>query len=185
MVRNGIPRIYFSFLLHAKELQNVFSSADWFGTEFREFLYILIPRNGIPSCVLFRRWVRNRIMEVCFYFFPRNGIPCCFLFREGFGTEFRDFLFRGTTGIPSEITISSVYSVVRGIIFFCRKFPTLRVMCIHFQVQCGERMCYIQQSCHMSRRELQQYRPQFTCREKYTTSGLASYHADSEKIIQK
>jgi hypothetical protein len=29
---------------------------------------------------------------------------------EGFGTEFRDFLFRGTTGIPSEITICSVYS---------------------------------------------------------------------------
>ncbi len=37
---------------------------------------------------------------------------------EGFGTEFRDVLFRGTTGIPSEITICSVYSVFRGIIFF-------------------------------------------------------------------
>ncbi len=36
---------------------------------------------------------------------------------EGFGTEFRDFLFRGTAGIPSEITICSVYSVFRGIIF--------------------------------------------------------------------
>jgi hypothetical protein len=36
---------------------------------------------------------------------------------SGFGTEFRDFLFRGTTGIPSEITICSVYSVFRGIIF--------------------------------------------------------------------
>ena len=36
---------------------------------------------------------------------------------EGFGTEFRDFLFRRTTGIPSEITICSVYSVFRGIIF--------------------------------------------------------------------
>jgi hypothetical protein len=36
---------------------------------------------------------------------------------EGFGTDFRDFLFRGTTGIPSEITICSVYSVFRGIIF--------------------------------------------------------------------
>jgi hypothetical protein len=37
---------------------------------------------------------------------------------EGFGTEFRDFLFRGTTGIPSEITICSVYSAFRGIIFW-------------------------------------------------------------------
>jgi hypothetical protein len=36
---------------------------------------------------------------------------------EGFGTEFRDFLFRGTYGIPSEITICSVNSVFRGIIF--------------------------------------------------------------------
>ena len=36
---------------------------------------------------------------------------------EGFGTEFRGFLFRGTAGIPSEITICSVYSVFRGNIF--------------------------------------------------------------------
>jgi hypothetical protein len=36
---------------------------------------------------------------------------------EGFGTEFREFLFRGTAVIPSEITICSVYSVFRGIIF--------------------------------------------------------------------
>ncbi len=36
---------------------------------------------------------------------------------EGFGTEFRKFLSRGTAGIPSEITICSVYSVFRGIIF--------------------------------------------------------------------
>jgi hypothetical protein len=36
---------------------------------------------------------------------------------EGFGTEFREFLFHGTAGIPSELTISSVYSVFRGIIF--------------------------------------------------------------------
>ncbi len=64
----------------------VFSSAEGFGTELWEFVSILIQRNGIPSYFLFR------------------------------GTEFRDFLFRGTTGIPSEITICSVYSVFRGII---------------------------------------------------------------------
>ncbi len=44
-----------------------------------------------------------------------------FFSAEGFGTEFRDFLFRGTTGIPSEITICSVF---RGIIFL---FPILTV----------------------------------------------------------
>ena len=36
---------------------------------------------------------------------------------EGFGTDFRDFLFRGIAGIPSDITLCSVYSVFRGIIF--------------------------------------------------------------------
>jgi hypothetical protein len=36
---------------------------------------------------------------------------------EGFGTESREFLFRGTAGIPSEVVICSVYSVFRGIIF--------------------------------------------------------------------
>ena len=68
MVRNSIPRVYLYFLLHGKEFRVVFSSAEWFGTEFREFASILVPRNGIPSCVLFRRMVRNRIMGVCFYF---------------------------------------------------------------------------------------------------------------------
>ncbi len=68
MVRNGIPRVYFYFLLHRKEFRIVFSSAECFGTKFREFASILVPRNGNPSCVLFHRRVRNRIMGVCFYF---------------------------------------------------------------------------------------------------------------------
>jgi hypothetical protein len=99
----------------------VFSSAEWFGTEFREFASILVSRNGIPSCVLFRRSVRNRIMGVCFYFFVHGTeFRVVFSSAEGFGTEFRDFLFRGTTGIPSEIAICSVYSVFRGIIFLSK-----------------------------------------------------------------
>ncbi len=32
-------------------------------------------------------------------------------------------LFHGTAGIPSEIPIYYGYSVFRGIIFFCQKFP--------------------------------------------------------------
>ncbi len=90
MVRNGIPKI----------------------------CIYLVPRYGIPSCVLFRRRVRNRIMGVYFYFCSseRNS-EVVFSSAEGFGTEFRDFLFPGITGIPSEITICSVYSVFRGIIF--------------------------------------------------------------------
>ncbi len=124
MVRNGIPKVclYFCsmernselfslplkglegnseslllFLCHGMEFRVVFSSAERFGREFREF-------NSI--------------------FGPRNGIPSVFSSAEGFGTEFREFLFHGTAGIPSEITICSVYTVFRGIIF-CRKFPNL------------------------------------------------------------
>jgi hypothetical protein len=37
--------------------------------------------------------------------------------RKGSETEFREILFPGTAGIPSEITICSVNSVFRGIIF--------------------------------------------------------------------
>jgi hypothetical protein len=102
-------------------------------------------RNGIPSGFLFRGMVRNGIPRVCFYFcsternselfsLPRKGSELnsasmlLFLFHgtefrvvfssaEGFGTEFREFLFRRTAGIPSEITICSVNFVFRGIIF--------------------------------------------------------------------
>jgi hypothetical protein len=53
---------------------------------------------------------------------------------EGFGTEFRGFLFRGTAGIPSEITICSFYSVFRGIIFLSEiPNPTLGSIRIQFQ----------------------------------------------------
>ena len=70
--------------------QPYYSSAEGFRREFREFASILF--NGTEFRVVFSS-------------------------AEGFGTEFRDFLFRGTAGIPSEITICSVCSVFRGIIF--------------------------------------------------------------------
>jgi hypothetical protein len=120
MVRKGIPRVYTLFIL-------------------------FVAQKGIPSCVLFRGMVRKGIPRICISFgsternselcsLPQkgseqyNGSLLLFLFHgtefrvvfssaEGFGTEFRDFLFRGTTGIPSEITICSAYSVFRGIIF--------------------------------------------------------------------
>ncbi len=116
------------------------------------FLFCGMVRNGISSYFLFRWKVRTGIPRVCSYFcsaernselfsHPLKGSEgnserlLLFLFRgtefrdvfssaEGFGTEFREFLFRGTAGIPTEITICSVNSVFRGIIF-CRKFPTL------------------------------------------------------------
>jgi hypothetical protein len=117
MVRNGIPRDYFYFLLHGKE--------------FRVVLFRGMVRNGIPRiCIYFGSTERNSKL----YSLPQKGSEqnygslLLFLFHgtefrvifssaEWFGTEFRDFLFLGTTGIPSEITICSVYSVFRGIIF--------------------------------------------------------------------
>jgi hypothetical protein len=123
----------------------VLSSRNGLVRNSERLLSILVQRNGIPSCVLFRGMVWNGIPRICIYFaskernselFPlpqkgseqNYGSLLLFLFHgtefrvvfssaEEFGTEFRDFLFRGTIGIPSEITISSVYSVLRGIIF--------------------------------------------------------------------
>jgi hypothetical protein len=69
--------------------------------------------------------VRNRIPRVCFYFCSteRNS-ELFFLPQKSSERNSEGFLFRGIAGILSEITICSVYSVFRGIIF-CRKFPTL------------------------------------------------------------
>jgi hypothetical protein len=94
----------------------VFSSAEWSG----------IPRVGFHFCSTERN---SKLFSL-----PLNGsegnseslllflvhgmeFRIVFSSAEGFGTEFREFLFRGTAGIPSEITICSFYSVFRGIIF--------------------------------------------------------------------
>jgi hypothetical protein len=65
------------------------------------------------------------------FLFNGTEFRVVFCSAEGFGTEFREFLFRGTTGIPSEITICSVNSVFRGIILLseipnpsCKGRPT-------------------------------------------------------------
>ncbi len=53
------------FLFHGRV---VFSSAEWFGTEFQVFATIFVPWNGIPSCFLYRGMVQNGFPRVCFYF---------------------------------------------------------------------------------------------------------------------
>ncbi len=98
------------------------------------FLFF-VARERIPSCVLFCGMVRNRIPRISIYFgstewnselfsLPQKGSEqnygSLFLFLVH-GTEFRVVFSStegfGTTGIPSDITICSVYSVFRGIIF--------------------------------------------------------------------
>ncbi len=104
MVLNGIPS---SFL---------FREMVWNG--FQGFASIFVLWNGIPSYFLFRRRVRNGIRMVCFYFCSAERNSELF-YLPGKGSERNSerFLFRGTAGIPSEITICSVYSVFHGIIF--------------------------------------------------------------------
>ncbi len=104
MVRNGIPRVCFYFCsternfrlfslplkssegnteslllfwFHGMEFWVVFSSAEEFGREFREFASILVPRNGFPSCFLFG--FGREFREFASIFVQRNGIPSCFL----------------------------------------------------------------------------------------------------------
>jgi hypothetical protein len=92
-----------------------------FGTVFWEFASVFVQRNGIPSCVLFRRRVRNRNIGVCFYFYSTERISELFSL-PGKDSERNsdEFLFRGTTGISSEITN---YSLFRGIIFVGNSQP--------------------------------------------------------------
>ncbi len=75
-----------------------FSSAEGYRTELLTFASIFVLRNGIPSYFLFCGRIRNEI--------PR-------------------FLFRGTTGIPSEINICS--SLIRnGIPKICIYFGSTK-----------------------------------------------------------
>jgi hypothetical protein len=104
------------FFQHGTEFRVVFSSAEGFGTEFREYASSFVPRNGIPSCFLFHGRERNS-ESMLLFLFHGTEFRVVFSSVEGFGTEFRRFLFRGTAGIPSEISICSDYSFFRGIIF--------------------------------------------------------------------
>jgi hypothetical protein len=126
---------------------------EYIGTAFREFASIFVPRNLILNCFLFCGMIQNGIPRGCFYFcstewnlelfsLPWKGSArnseslLLFLLH---GTEFREFQFCGTDGIPSEITNCAVNSVFHGITFF-RKFPTLRPYCFS-HLFCCWRLC--------------------------------------------
>jgi hypothetical protein len=94
-----------------------FSSAEGFEGKFREyFLFCLTEWNSEFLSLPLKRSEGNSESLLLFLF---NGTEFRVVFSssEGFGTEFREFLLRGTAGIPSEVAICSVYSVFRGIIF--------------------------------------------------------------------
>jgi hypothetical protein len=95
---DGIPRVIFVICSTEQEFRVVFSSAEWFGTEFQVFSSIFVPWHGIPSCFLFCGMVRN-------------GIPRVFCSAEQ--PEFR----------RNQATVPSIPSSEKK--FFCRKLPTL------------------------------------------------------------
>ncbi len=127
-----IVALCFEFPLPRNGLERHSETCLYFcSTEHELFLFRGMVRNGIPrgyfyfwstgrnsEFFLFCRRVRNEILIGYFYFLIHGTeFRLVFTSAEGFGTEFREFLFRGTAGIPSEIIICSVYSVFRGIIF--------------------------------------------------------------------
>ncbi len=69
------------FFLYGTEFRVVFSSAEGFGTEFREFASIFVPSNGTPSCFSSAEGFGTEFWEYAYIFVPRNGTPSCFLFR--------------------------------------------------------------------------------------------------------
>ncbi len=68
-------------------------------------------------CSLPHKGSEQNYGNLLLFWFHGTEFRVVFSSTEGFGTEFRDFLFRGTSRIQSEITICSAYSVFRGIIF--------------------------------------------------------------------
>ncbi len=118
--RNGSERNsdrLFLYLLHGTEFRVVFSSAEGFGREFREIAFFVSTERNSELFSLPLKCSEGNSESLLLFLLNGTEFRVVFSSAEGFGTEFRGFLFRGTAGIPSEITICSVYSVFRGIIF--------------------------------------------------------------------
>ncbi len=79
------------FLFHRTELLVVFSSAEWFGTEFQVFASICVLRNGIPSCFLPRNASEWNSESLLLFLFHGTEFRAFFSSAERFGTEFREF----------------------------------------------------------------------------------------------
>ncbi len=69
------------FWFHGTEFRDVFSSAEGFGTESWDFASIFVPRNRIPSYFLFRGRVRNGIPRFSVPRNSRNSVGNNHLFR--------------------------------------------------------------------------------------------------------
>ncbi len=108
-----------------KKFRVVFSSAEWLGTEFREFASILVPRNGIPSCAASAEGFGTELWEFAAIFDPRNGIPSYFLFRGRVRIGIPRFsVTRNNRNSVGNNHLFRLFLLPRNY-FFSRKFPTL------------------------------------------------------------
>ncbi len=74
--------------------------------------YRALPLRGALLLTVFRGMIWNGIPSVCFYFCSTERNSKFFsLPRKDSERNCKSFLFRGTAGIPSKITMCSVYSV--------------------------------------------------------------------------
>ncbi len=80
MVQNGIPRVYLYFLLHEKEFRLVFSSAEWFGAEFREFAFDSTEWNS-ELWSLPQKGSEQNYGSFLLFLLLRTEFRGCFLFR--------------------------------------------------------------------------------------------------------
>ncbi len=95
-----------------------FISAEWFGTEFREFASILAPQNGIRVVFSCAERFGREFREFASFFVQRNGIPSSFLFRGRVRNGFREL------SVPRNYHLFRLFRLPRNY-FFCRKFPIL------------------------------------------------------------
>jgi hypothetical protein len=73
----------------------VFSSAEWFGMEFREFASIFFSmERDSELCSLPQKGSEQNYGSLLPVLFHGTEFRVIFSSAEGFGTEFRDFLFR-------------------------------------------------------------------------------------------
>jgi hypothetical protein len=69
---NRIDSMFSSETYFGTDFRVVVSSAEWLGTKFQVFAYILVPQNAIPSSFLFHGKVQNGIPSVCSTTQPLN-----------------------------------------------------------------------------------------------------------------
>ena len=114
--------------MDGKEFRVVFSSAEWFGTEFRECASTVFWFHGTEFRDVFSsaEGFGTELWDFASFLFHGTEFRVIFSSPEGFGTEFRDFLFRETTGIPSDNHLFRLFRLPRNYFFVGNSQPYRR-----------------------------------------------------------